>query len=144
MANRITITVEGIPAPQGSKTAYKRGGRIVLVETSKKLAPWRNTVANTTATQMKQQHATTIPTGVPVKLDLLFTLTPPKSARKNTRDYVVRRPDLDKLIRAVNDALTGIAYADDNQVAVIHTSKRYGPTPGVHITITPLNQEPQQ
>lgn len=41
--------------------------------------------------------------------------------------YVDRSPDLDKLLRAVCDALTGRAYKDDRQVVQLHGSKTYGP-----------------
>lgn len=40
------------------------------------------------------------------------------------------KPDLDKLVRAVNDALTGIVLQDDSQVVAIQTLKEYG-VPGV-------------
>jgi Holliday junction resolvase RusA-like endonuclease len=35
-------------------------------------------------------------------------------------------PDLDKLVRAVSDALTGVCYHDDRQIVEIVASKIYG------------------
>jgi Holliday junction resolvase RusA-like endonuclease len=44
-------------------------------------------------------------------------------------------PDLDKLIRAVLDGLTGVAYKDDGQVVKITAVKIYGQKLGVQIGI---------
>lgn len=38
------LDVLGTPAPQGSKRAYVRSGRAVLVESSAKVRPWRDAV----------------------------------------------------------------------------------------------------
>lgn len=43
-----TFHVAGIPAPQGGKSGYIRGGHVVLVESSKKVKPWRAAVAQAT------------------------------------------------------------------------------------------------
>ncbi|MGP5083022.1 hypothetical protein ACTXJ8_14785 [Corynebacterium variabile] len=40
-----TFHVPGVPAPQGSKNAYRRGNKVVLVESSKMVKPWRAAVA---------------------------------------------------------------------------------------------------
>ncbi|WP_312778521.1 hypothetical protein [Corynebacterium variabile] len=40
-----TFHVPGVPAPQGSKNAYRRGNKVLLVESSKKVKPWRAAVA---------------------------------------------------------------------------------------------------
>jgi Holliday junction resolvase RusA-like endonuclease len=47
-------------------------------------------------------------------------------------------PDLDKLIRAVLDGLTGVAYKDDGQVVRISAVKIYAQKIGVQIGITEL------
>jgi len=49
------------------------------------------------------------------------------------------RPDLDKLERAIGDALTDAGvWVDDGQVVNSHTQKWYAETPGVHITVLEL------
>ena len=45
-------------------------------------------------------------------------------------------PDLDKQIRSILDALTGVAYVDDSQVVRITASKEYGSPAGVSIELT--------
>jgi Holliday junction resolvase RusA-like endonuclease len=121
--------VPGDPIAQGSKNAYRRGERIVLVESAKRLPAWRYKI--TSAAQ--EANLTKFETEA-VKVTLLFCLLQPKSS---TRRYPTTKPDLDKLVRAVLDALTGVAYKDDSQVCQLDVQKvyTYG-EPGVYITVT--------
>lgn len=52
-------------------------------------------------------------------------------------------PDLDQLVKQVQDALVGVAYVDDNQVVGYHpnTAKRYGHPERTDIEIYPLVPE---
>lgn len=59
----------------------------------------------------------------PVVLSVEFFLNRPKD-RKMGEPHETR-PDLDKLVRAVSDALIGVAYADDGQVCSIRAKKIY-------------------
>jgi Holliday junction resolvase RusA-like endonuclease len=129
-----TFHVPGIPAPQGSKTGYIRGGRVVLVESSKKVKPWRAAVAQ--AATIAYLHAEPIDGPVAVEID--FHLPRPKSLPKRVI-WMVKKPDLDKLIRSTLDALSGIAYIDDNRITHITATKDYAASPGdagATITIT--------
>ena len=54
--------------------------------------------------------------------------------------YATGTPDLDNVIKAVSDALNGIAYIDDSQVAVISASRIFVEQPShVVIDISPLS-----
>ena len=144
----ITIRVAGVPAPQGSKR-HVGGGR--MVESSRAVGPWREAV------RAETQH--TLTTGVPlyqwpmtqqnpVQVTVKFTLPRPQghygtgrhatTIRPSAPRWPHRKPDLDKLIRAVLDGITqGGAIADDAQVVRIAAQKTYG-TPGAVITIEEL------
>ena len=68
----------------------------------------------------------------PILLRLTFSLPRPKShlcnawdVRSNAPHYHVSKPDLSKLVRAVEDALTGICWRDDSQIVRHETSKFY-------------------
>ncbi|GAB3211304.1 RusA family crossover junction endodeoxyribonuclease [Nocardia tengchongensis] len=126
------LFVPGDAAPQGSKR-HVGGGR--MVESSKSVGPWRERIA-----LAAHGHGWTPGTG-PVAVYLLFVRPRPLSTPKSRRPPATKKPDLDKLSRAVLDALTGIAYADDAQVVDLHARKRLaalGETPGVRITVTPI------
>lgn len=130
--------VPGAAAPQGSKRAFKlRGsGRVVLVESSAKVKPYRATVALSA-----RQAWNRPPTGKAVYVRVAFTFVRPKSHR--TGKGAIRsgapdfpgKPDIDKLCRAVLDALTGVVYVDDAQVVWLEATKHYAETPGTVIEI---------
>lgn len=61
----------------------------------------------------------------PIAITLLFSFIRPKSVSEKKRPYMTVKPDLDKLIRAVLDALTNVAYKDDSQVIHIYAEKVY-------------------
>ena len=132
-----TFHVAGFPAPQGSKNAYRRGNKVVLVESSKKVKPWRAAVAQAATIA----YLRTEPIDGPVAVEIDFHLPRPKSLPKRVI-WMVKKPDLDKLIRSTLDALSGIAYIDDNRVTRIVADKHYAASPedaGAHITITERN-----
>lgn len=141
----LTFQVIGTPAPQGSKR-HVGGGR--MVESSKKVAPWRTDVAHRAAEAMTDQHVSTF-TG-PVDVNIQFTLHMPKGRRAADRKrgsmWSTRKPDLDKLTRSTLDALvTAGVLSDDSIVAVLWVSKREttGVT-GARISIEHLpHEEPQ-
>jgi Holliday junction resolvase RusA-like endonuclease len=57
-------------------------------------------------------------------------MTKPKTVK---RLHPTVPPDLDKLIRAVLDAMTAIAYLDDGQVTEINAVKVYGGAPFLEV-----------
>ena len=68
--------VAGNPTPQGSKTAFVRGGRAVLVEANKKLPEWRKAVSEAALLALADHQAVKPFTG-PVKVAITFYLTKP-------------------------------------------------------------------
>ena len=76
-------------------------------------------------------------------MEMYFTMPRPKShyrtgkyadsLRGDAPENHTSLPDLDKLIRCVLDALTGVCYQDDGQVWLCKSCKMYGKNPGVHI-----------
>lgn len=114
--------VYGIPAPQGSKKAFVRGGKAVVVEQSEKVAPWRNAVSSA-AVAARQQVPEQFVGAVGVRIT--FFLPRPKTAPKS-RVYPAVTPDLDKLLRSTLDGISDAGvWEDDKQVVQIVASKRY-------------------
>jgi len=127
--------VPGSPAPQGSKRHVGHGR---MVEMSKALGPWRERVALAVHGEGWPMMAG------PVWVRLQFVLPRPKSAPKRSTPPAVKRPDLDKLQRAILDALTGIVFADDSQVICIFARKRIAEideSPGVLIELDDYTEE---
>ncbi len=115
--------VSGKPVPQGSLKFIN--GHAIHVR-AQDLALWRADIARTAKSVIweKAQKG--------VELHLTFIVKKPKTV---TRDEPHIRPDIDKLARAVLDALTDVAYEDDEQVVKLVASKEYSDTPGAWIKI---------
>jgi crossover junction endodeoxyribonuclease RusA len=131
----IRFTVPGKPAPQGSKRHVGNGR---MVESSKDVGPWRERVAYFGRQAMYQTGFDPL-SKCPLEVELFFVMVRPTSAPKRTTPPAIKRPDIDKLSRAVLDALTFIVFDDDSQVVSLKVHKRIaeiGEPPGVHITVT--------
>jgi len=130
----IRFTAFGRPMPQGSKNAFKHGNRVVLVEASKGLKPWRSVVA----LAAKEFHASVQDHSLiegAVSVDLLFHFVPGKTVK---RKQMTTKPDVDKLSRAILDALTGVVWNDDSQVVELRARKTYGLVDMVQVVVTEL------
>lgn len=146
-----SFMVRGLPAPQGSKRAIvnRHTGKAVVMEQSTRVRPWRSDVRDG-ALAVLGPHA---PWSGPVGVDLDFRLPRPRGHYGTGRNAELLRagaplwpakpPDLDKLARAILDALTGLAYLDDSQVCLLALGKSYAPGPqwvGVTITLRDLSR----
>lgn len=113
------FVVSGRPVTQGSLVAFRHRstGRIVSPQKAE-LVAWRRkiaTLANTTGCYLAKP--------LDVEVELVFWLERGQ------------RADLDKLARAVLDALTGVIFEDDVQVVYLHARKRIAVARGPHVTI---------
>ena len=115
--------VKGKPVPQGSLKFIN--GHAIHVR-AQDLALWRADIARTAESTGVQKAKEG------VEVHLTFITSKPKSVIRKEPHI---RPDLDKLIRAVLDGLTGVAYDDDGQVTKIVATKEYGATEGVTVRV---------
>ena len=114
----ISFFVSHEPAPQGSKTATVVNGRAVMFEASKKVKPYREAVKKQAIEAMRNREMITDP----VEITLHFLMPRPKSVN---RIWHTVKPDIDKLVRASLDPLTGVVFKDDAQVVAISAAKDY-------------------
>ena len=130
----IGFTVLGEPKPAGSKRAFRNPhtDRIAMVDSSGKAGKdWRRAVAEAG----REAHHGPLLRGA-LSVQFLFYRPRPKShyrTGKNAgllRDSAPRdpitRPDVLKLARAAEDALTGVVWHDDAQIVSEHLYKCYG------------------
>jgi crossover junction endodeoxyribonuclease RusA len=131
----IAFTVFGTPQQVGSKNSYvpldksgnpyRRKGGGVMVQTTdqnKKARPWMAAVRSEAAAAYRGELLQG-----PVMVTARFYFSRPAAhygakgiKPKFAGEYCTKVPDLDKLLRAVGDAMSGIIYGDDKQVV------RYG------------------
>lgn len=142
----ISFFVPGITRTAGSKSAFKgKDGKINITHASKYSKGWMDSVK---WFAMKQTHKMVLLEG-PITLKLVFMRDRPRGhygtgrhagqLRNSAPFHPISKPDLTKLTRAVEDALTGIVWKDDAQVVKQETSKVYckpAEKPGVFITIS--------
>ena len=123
----LSFTVEGKAEPQGSARAFmpKAGGRFPIVTSDNpKLKGWRKAVSFSAMDAMASAGKSMFPfQDGPVTLTVDFYL--PRPATLKAYAAHLGRPDVDKLARAVGDALTGIVYADDSQIDMLVVRKGY-------------------
>ena len=69
------------------------------------------------------------PLQCPLSLTVIFLMPRPKYLTWKTKPMPMvpapRQPDIDNCIKSVTDAMIGVAYADDNQITILHAYKRY-------------------
>ena len=130
----VSVFIPGTPKPQGSaKWVRSQSTGRPVAKTNHELLAWRDRVAGFALEQMAERGLAV--TAEPVALVVRFSFQRPKGhLRRNgelTRSaprHHGQRPDLDKLTRAVGDALTGGVVADDSQLVEIHASKAWAAT----------------
>ena len=127
----VSFFVAGVPRPQGSMRAIvsKSTGRAFLKNSSDTLAPWRNQIVQVATEGIEDEGWSVFPSG-PLELEVVFFFDRPKSHPKKRRaidrGIHYKMPDIDKLVRAVGDALSVSALiGDDDQIATLHAYKRY-------------------
>ncbi|HET7624386.1 MAG TPA: RusA family crossover junction endodeoxyribonuclease [Verrucomicrobiae bacterium] len=146
----ITFCVYGLPRPAGSKRAFairKNGqptGRIAVVDACKESREWKSIVAGEAVEAMEESRGQMFLE--PVRLCVTFRLPRPKShygtgkhsdeLRPSAPSFPAIKPDLLKLTRAVEDALTGIVWRDDSQVVSQCLDKKYDKYPGCTIQVS--------
>jgi Holliday junction resolvase RusA-like endonuclease len=133
---KIAFHVIGKPIAQGSMKAVPlpRSRRAVVVHTNEKeLLPWRRTIRSAAHRAMGGFYQRQFEG--PVVVCLSFNLIRKKTVK---RELPAVPPDLDKLTRAVLDAIDGACFLDDAQVCELHVKKSYADPPGVWITVEEL------
>jgi Holliday junction resolvase RusA-like endonuclease len=139
----VRLEVDGLPTPAGSKTGIPikgKGGkvRVAIVDGGSTAAretrrSWRaDVVAAVERARERGELAHTKLDG-PLYLEVTAWLPRPKSKPARVR-YPDVTPDLSKLIRAIEDALTAAGvWVDDARIVTAVTAKRYATDrPGVH------------
>lgn len=143
----VTFFVPGFPISKGSAKAFMRKGMkhpVVMQDNNERQRPWASAIG-----YAAQQTGVELVSSGPVALGTEFHMPRPASHyRSGNREkglkvtaphYHTKTPDLDKLVRCVKDAMTGIVWRDDSQVAMlINPTKIYSDTPGVRITLKKL------
>jgi Holliday junction resolvase RusA-like endonuclease len=124
-----------------------RGGGMVIIEDNPKAGDWKKEVARNAAEAMVAARQDELWDG-PLGLALVFTRMRPKGHFGTGRNagvlkpgapaHPTTKPDTTKLVRGVEDAMTGVIWRDDAQVVEQSVMKRYGSPEGVQVRVWKL------
>jgi Holliday junction resolvase RusA-like endonuclease len=144
----LVFTVLGHPQPGGSKKAHviRRGGiptgQVAVTDANPKAKSWQRDVRLAALDALDGHPAFFLE---PLAVTMTFYVQRPKGHYGSGRNaltlkpsaptYPTGRPDVLKLSRPTEDALTGVVYRDDSQVVDLSVHKRYGMPERAEITI---------
>lgn len=133
----VAFRVYGLPQTKGSTRARPVPGKPYanIVNDNAKNKPWAMLVSHEARCARMQRD----PYDGAVILRLQFFMRPPKGLPKRRESFAIKRPDLDKMIRSIKDALSSILYRDDSQVVMLIATKEYSLQPGVQIRCRELS-----
>jgi Holliday junction resolvase RusA-like endonuclease len=144
----IHFFVAGIPRPGGSKKIFgiRKGGihtgRFIVTDAGGQAnKDWRASVVHEGSLAMEGRHLLT----GPLKVTLSFGMPRPKAhfrangeVKENAPHYHANAPDLLKLTRTIEDALTKVVWFDDSQIVVERLRKLYDDQVGCYVVVEQL------
>jgi crossover junction endodeoxyribonuclease RusA len=144
---RFELFIPGICRSSGSKRVFPhKSGIPILAPAGEHEKSWKDAVG----WSFMEKYGKLQKIFGPVKIELVFCMARPRShyrvqngqispyIKPTAPKWAEPKPDIDKLMRAVLDSLTGLAWHDDSQVCLAEERKVYSETPGVQIRIWPL------
>lgn len=134
----ITFFIPGEPVAKGRARSFIRNGRIGHY-TPEKTESYELRVALGATAAM---GGIALLTG-PLVMSVKATFSIPKSWTKKRREAhvskpeaVIKKPDLDNILKSVADGMNGVVYADDAQISEFSECKKvYGDMPGVLVKV---------
>lgn len=141
----IEFRVYGIPKPGGSKSfmGMSKSGHAILKDASNNKA-WRTDVKAAAIEAMNGREPFTTPLRLAVKFIMprgkghYGTGKNAKRLKPSAPHFHTFAPDATKCLRSTEDAMTGIVWRDDSQIAVQSVTKIYGDLPGALIEVEEL------
>lgn len=152
----LTLDIVGIPVPAGSKTAIRMGERIVMVPAGltprlqQRRRDWHSAVelagAQAAGSGLLRHDA--------LSLNIVFVMPRPKHHYGTGRnDGIIKdrfvsarptgKPDTTKLLRCVEDRLTGVLWYDDAQIVMQTVRKQYakqGEDSGAYVCVDSFDE----
>ncbi len=136
LKNITKFTVHGVAVPKGSTKAFpfqRKNGTLGAATTNAnpKTKDWQELISWASQDQRKGKE---IIDGA-VVIHVHFFFKRPKSVTAKKRPLMIVKPDLDKLQRAIGDALEGVLYTGDSRVIEWKSRKDYDINPRVEIMV---------
>lgn len=140
MNEPITVTLAGAPQGKGRARAFVRGGNVGHY-TPEKTRSYEGMIRTAAMQELGERPAL----DCPVEFTMRAVFSVPASWSKRKRQQAIvgdikpgKKPDLDNIAKAWNDALNGVVYRDDSLICRMTLEKRYGPQALVVCTVKPM------
>ena len=137
---QIRLTVLGIPKAQGRHKHFQRGKFSGTYDPSSE--------KKETFASILQGQAPETPITSPIALELIFYMPRPKAhygtgaksecLKDTAPEMQSSKPDIDNLVKFVQDSLNGIFYKDDALICHLTAQKVYSDRPRTEIILTTL------
>ncbi len=121
---------------------------MIVAPASKYQKPWQEAVK---WSFLESEYARMILWTEPLDVKISFCFIRPNShfgtgknaglLKASAPTYPAKRPDIEKLARSTNDALTGLVWKDDSQIVLLTVAKIYSTHSGADITIQRMEVE---
>lgn len=148
--NSIRFFIHGVPKPGGSKRGFpiKRANGswgVAMTDASGQAGKdWRGDVKAAALNALRTPDAPVPNPGAMLSLTVEFVMPRPKShyrkdgsIKSGAESWHAKKPDTTKLLRSLEDALTGILWNDDSQIVRQMASKMYaGPDGRIGAEVT--------
>lgn len=136
----IIISLAGHPQGKGRARVFIRAAHIGHY-TPEKTRTYEGMIRTAALDALRDQP----PFDQPVEFVLRAVFAVPASWSKRKQQQAIvgeikpgKKPDLDNIAKAWNDALNGVVYRDDALIVRMALEKRYGPQPLVVVTVRPI------
>ena len=134
----VEFEIPGAPVPKGRPKFSTHGGFAKAYTPAKT----RNAEAFVRKCFMEQVKDFKMPVKGTVMLYITFFMPIPTSLSKKAKTtlaeqhtFHTKKPDLDNLVKLLNDALNGVAWEDDGCISFTQAVKCYGATPKTCVEI---------
>lgn len=139
-AEPVTISLAGDPQGKGRARAFLRGGHIGHY-TPEKTRTYEGMIRTAAMAELGNKPPFDLPCEFVMRA--IFPVPASWSEKKRQRALTGelkpgKKPDLDNIAKAWNDALNGVVYRDDSLICRMTLDKRYGPQALVVVTVRPL------
>ena len=140
IAEPVTISLAGEPQGKGRARATKIGA-FIRMYTPEKTRTYEGMIRSAAMDAIGNKPPFEDP--VEFVMRAIFPVPASWSGRKRERALLGeikpgKKPDLDNVAKAWNDALNGVVYRDDALICRMTLDKRYGPQALVVVTVRPL------
>lgn len=139
----VNFVVPGAPVAKGRARSAIRHGH-VMHYTPEKTANYESLVRLAASRAMGHRE----PGGGSVELIVLLQVPIPQSWSRKKREAALAgairpktKPDCSNVLKAIEDAMNGIVYIDDAQIADVTVRKRYAAIPEAIVQVSEVSNE---